>query len=310
MTLGTPPPGYRLPAATHLGGVQLMVTDLARSLDYYTRLLGLRVVARAAGSAALAAIDSTSPLVTLHTRPGVGPTRRGERLGLYHFALLLPDRAALGRFVAHLAATGTRIAASDHAVSEALYLWDPDGLGIEVYADRPRSEWKRRDQEVLMTIDPLDLGSLLEAAGGEAWDGMPNGTVLGHMHLHVGDLREGERLYHRALGLDKMVWSLPSALFVSAGGYHHHLAINTWAGNAAVPQDDEARLLEWEIVLPSQRDVQDAARSCEAAGYGVAWDAAAALVSDPWRSTFRMIAETDVTTTTARQHERASANVD
>jgi catechol 2,3-dioxygenase len=139
-----PSPEFRLPAATHVGRVRLQVADLERSLDYYQTVLGLRVLARGDGRATLGAYGSDAPLVELHERVGARPVPRRGRLGLYHFAILLPDRAALGRFLAHLAARGEYAGMSDHLVSEALYLTDPDGLGIEVYADRPRASWRAR----------------------------------------------------------------------------------------------------------------------------------------------------------------------
>ena len=155
--------------------------------------------------------------------PAPAPIRINSRLGLYHFAILLPDRAALGRFLAHLASTGTHVGSADHLVSEALYLRDPDGLGIEVYRDRPRSEWRSVNGELAMAVDPLDTAGVLAAGKDEPWTGMPRGTVMGHVHLHVGDIDTASRFYHDALGLDRMVWSYPGALFLSAGGYHHHL---------------------------------------------------------------------------------------
>src|SRR5215468_7635984 len=135
------------------------------------------------------------------------------------------------------------------AVSEALYLWDPDGLGIEVYADRPREAWRIRGQEIFMTTERLNLEDLVLAGGGEPWSGLPLGTVIGHMHLQVSDLERAEAFYHSALGFDKIVWNFPGALFLSAGGYHHHLGANTWAAGAGESLDNEARLLEWELVL-------------------------------------------------------------
>ena len=208
------------------------------------------------------------PLVVLHERPGVRPVPRSGLLGLYHFAILLPDRAALGRFVAHLGRLGEYAGSADHAVSEALYLTDPDGLGIEVYADRPRSQWQHHNRELYMTTDRLDIRSLLAAAGERAWTGMPSGTTMGHVHLHVGDLERAEAFYHRALGFDKVVWSYPGALFLSAGGYHHHLGNNTWSSGPPASAGD-ARLLQWTIVLPAAADVADAARSLQAAGHEV-----------------------------------------
>ena len=264
--VGIAPRGYRLPAELRLGRVRLQVADLERSLDWYQRVLGFRVLRRSGADAALGAHGDDTPLVELHEKPGAAPVPRRGRLGLYHFAILLSDRAALGRFVAHLGEIGERAGASDHRVSEALYLQDPDGLGIEVYADRPRFVWRVEDRQISMATDPLDLADVVRAANGERWTGMPAGTTIGHVHLHVGDLDEAAAFYHQGLGLDKVVWSYPGALFLSAGGYHHHLGVNTWAAGAAPAGDDDARLLEWEIVVPAPGD---ALGSLSAAGYVV-----------------------------------------
>lgn len=289
MGWGIAPPRYRLPAEVHLGGVSLQVSDLGRSLAYYQDVIGLRLLARDARTATLAPIDGTRPLVRLRTEPGTRPLPRSGRLGLYHFALLLPDRPALGRFIRHLGDIGAHVSSADHAVSEALYLWDPDGLGIEVYADRPRSAWRTRGDELFMTSERLDLRSVLAAGGGERWSGLPEGTVLGHMHLHVGDLDRAEAFYHRALGFDKTAWSYPGALFLAAGGYHHHLGTNTWAAGAAPAGADEARLLDWDVVLPSDEELAEAVASCLAAGVGVDADAAGSVVSDPWGTRLRLL---------------------
>ena len=230
---GIRPPGYRLPDATRLGRVRLQVASLDRSLPFYEDVLGLRRLDRRDGVATLGASGDGTALVELHERAGARPVPRRGRLGLYHFAVLLPDRAALGRFLAHLAARGVRAGMSDHAVSEALYLTDPDGLGIEVYADRPRDAWRYAGRQLHMHTEPLDTASLLAAGGGAPWAGMPPGTVIGHVHLHVGDIDAAAAFYHAALGFDKVVWSYPGALFLSAGGYHHHLGTNTWAAGAA-----------------------------------------------------------------------------
>src|SRR5688572_3651434 len=189
MTLdyGIAPPGYRLPDTTRLGPVRLQVADLGRSLDYYQRVLGLRLL-DGGSQALLGAEGEEDPLVVLREHPGVRPVPRSGLLGLYHFAILLPDRQGLGRFVAHLGTLGEHAGSADHAVSEALYLTDPDGLGIEVYADRPRSQWQHHDRQLYMTTDRLDIRSLLAAGGDRAWTGMPAGTTMGHVHLHVGDL--------------------------------------------------------------------------------------------------------------------------
>lgn len=286
---GIAPPGYRLPGATRLGRVRLQVAELARSLAYYERVLGLRVVARAAASAELGTADGTV-IVELRELADATPVPHNGRLGLYHFAILLPDRPALGSFVAHLAAIGMRAGMSDHLVSEAVYLTDPDGLGIEVYADRPRSEWEQDGRQLRMATEPLDVAAVVAAAAGRPWDGMPDGTRLGHVHLFVADLEAGARFYHEGLGFDKVVWSYPGALFLSAGGYHHHLGTNTWARHASPATDRDARLLDWEVVLPVATDVPAAAASLTAQGAVVEWDAAGAAVRDPWGTKVRLIA--------------------
>ncbi len=281
---GVAPPNYRLPDLTTVGPVHLLVTNLERSLDYYERVLGFR--AESGDDAVLTAHGDTRPLVILHTRPGVTRARRGA-FGLYHFAILLPDRAALGRFAAHLAAQNLRAGMADHLVSEAFYLWDPDNLGIEVYADRPRETWQHRDREIAMATDPLDINDVIAAGRGTPWNGLPRDTTIGHMHLHVGDLGAAEAFYHRALGFDKTVWSYPGALFLSAGGYHHHLGTNVWSPGPA-PSDDQARLLEWGLALPSPDDVGNAARSVRDAGYSVDDAGDGVRIADPWGTTVHL----------------------
>ncbi|MFL5605561.1 MAG: VOC family protein [Gemmatimonadaceae bacterium] len=287
-SLGIAAPRYRLPAATQLGHVRLQVADLERSLAYYERVLGFRVLTRRDGDVTLGAVGDDTPLVELHERRGATPAPQQGRLGLYHFAILLPDRPALGRFVAHLAQIGARAGASDHLVSEAIYLRDPDGLGIEVYADRPRESWRTVDRELQMDTTPLDLDSVVQAAGGVSWSGMPPGTRVGHVHLHVGDLEKAADFYHAALGLDKIVWSYPSALFLSAGGYHHHLGVNTWAGAGAPrPTEQDARLLEWRLETPG---AERAVASLAEAGYAARATDDGWVVTDPWGTDLRLIA--------------------
>jgi catechol 2,3-dioxygenase len=285
---GIRPPAYRLPDATRVGAVRLQVSDLARSIAYYTDVLGFRVVAQRGASAQLGPHGDDVVLVELHERTGARPVPRNGRLGLYHFAVLLPERAALGRFVAHLGELDAHAGSADHLVSEALYLRDPDGLGIEVYTDRPRAEWRTSGEELAMTTEPLDLRALVRAAGETRWTGMPAGTVIGHVHLHVGALDAAEAFYHTALGFDKVVWSYPGALFLSAGGYHHHLGTNTWASGAPAATEADARLLEWELVLPSSADIESAAAHVAAAGYAIDGAGEDRRINDPWGTTLRL----------------------
>ena len=282
------PPGFRLPPELGLGPVRLEVADLSRSLAYYETVLGLETRERRDGSASLGAAGDSSVLVELRERPGARPVPRRGRLGLYHFAILLPSRADLGRFLNHLSAIGVRAGMSDHLVSEALYLTDPDGLGIEVYADRPRATWRFNAGDIAMGVDPLDVDDLLRAAGEEAWTGAAAGTRVGHIHLHVGSLDQAEAFYHRALGLEKVRAALPGALFLSAGGYHHHLGLNTWAAGAPPAAEGDARLLEWTIELSSRADIEAAAWSLTAAGYPVIRDGDDAVAADPWGTAVRV----------------------
>lgn len=289
--VGIPAPGYRLPAATRLGPVRLQVASAERSVRYYERVLGLQAVDAGGGVTALAAADG-GVLVELVERAGANPVPRRGRLGLYHFALLLPDRPSLGSFLAHLGSQGERPGMSNHAVSEAVYLSDPDGLGIEVYVDRPRGEWRVVGREIHMVTEPLDAGEVLAQAG-PAWTRMPAGSTVGHVHLFVGDLEASAAFYHRGLGLDRMVWSYPGALFLAAGGYHHHLGTNTWAAGAAPAGDEDARLLEWRVIVPTAAEVAAAGRSLEQAGYGVGWDEDRHgwRAADPWGTTVHLLAE-------------------
>lgn len=286
---GIAPEGHRLPAATRLGPVRLQVTDLDRSLDYYRSVLGLDLMKVEHGAAALAAHGEDRPLIVLREHTDAAPIPTRGRLGLYHYAVLLPTRADLGRLLRHLSDVGERPGASDHHVSEALYLRDPDGLGIEVYADRPRSAWETNGREIRMETDPMNTADVLREAGNAPWTGPPAGTTMGHVHLRVGDLDRAEAFYHRGLGLDKVVWSYPGALFLSAGGYHHHLGLNTWAAGAAPADDAEAKLLEWTLELPETESVAAAAESLEAAGHPAERSADGEFVTrDPWGTQLRV----------------------
>jgi catechol 2,3-dioxygenase len=279
-----------LPADTRPGPVHLQVSDLGRSLAWYQRILGPTVLEQEPGRVLLGAAEGT-PLVELREHPGTRPVSPRSRLGLFHFALLLPDRPSLGRFLAHLAAMGEPMGAGDHHVSEALYLHDPDGLGVEVCADRPRETWTRRpDGELLMGTDPVDLPSLVRAGGEAPWEGLPASTVMGHLHLHVGDLDAAQAFYARALGLEVTVRSYPGALFLSAGGYHHHLGVNTWARGAPSPGPDDARLLGWELHLPHREGWEAAGARLAAAGHRVERSSPDVLeVTDPWGTVLRLV---------------------
>lgn len=276
-----------LPDDTQPVSVRLQVSDLARSRQWYTRTLGCHVLHDDPHEVQLGARGGDAPLITLVAREGTRPIQPHSRLGLYHYALLLPSRGDLGAFVRHLVSLDERIASADHLVSEALYLHDPDGLGIEVYCDRPRSAWTyAADGHVVMTVDPLDLRDLADAASAP-WSGLPPGTTLGHMHLHVGDLDRAGAFYRDALGFDEMA-SLRGALFLAAGGYHHHLGVNVWAAGAPSPGDADAQLLEWTLRIPDAGQAEAAARRLTDAGHEVVTGPDGWTVRDPWGTTLRI----------------------
>lgn len=284
-------PNYRLPSATRLGRVKLQVSDLARSLDYYQRVLGLRPLDTSSTHATLSAQSGDAPIVELRERKGARTVPRSGLLGLFHFAILLPDRPSLGRFLLHLGELGEQPGMSDHLVSEAIYLQDPDNLGIEVYADRPRATWKRAMGQLEMATNPLNVRDVIAAGGDAPWTDAPAGTSMGHVHLHVGDIEPASAFYHEALGMDKIVWSYPGALFMSAGGYHHHLGTNTWARGAPSASDQDAKLLEWELVVPNAGDVDEAATSLSGAAGAAAKvvrEGGDAVARDPWGTQVRI----------------------
>ncbi len=232
-----------------MGAVALGVTDLERSLGYYQGAIGLALLERDRDRAVLGVPGR--PLLELEARPG--GERHPQAADLFHFALLVPSRAALGRQLDHFMATDTQLTgASEHYVSEALYLRDPDGHGIEVYRDRPREDWYE-DGRFLLGNGPFDLEGVLEAgrAAPDRWDGIDPGTVMGHIHLETTDIALSKGFYVDRLGFD-VTMDMAQASFLSVAGYHHHLAVNTW-GRRKQPaaRDDKAiALLHYEIRLP------------------------------------------------------------
>jgi catechol 2,3-dioxygenase len=245
---------------TNLGHVHLRVADLDRSLEFYEQVLGFRVHRREEDNVYLGV--GGEDLLVLTESPGAKPRPRNTT-GLYHFAILLPDRTSLARSLRRLVEKDYPLwGASDHLVSEALYLDDPDGNGIEIYRDRPRGEWRWREGQVEMDTRRLDLGGLLAEPGSERpWEGLPTGTSIGHVHLHVRDLDEAKRFYHGTLGFDVMTRYGNQALFVSAGGYHHHVGLNTWAGaGAAPPPDGSVGLRYFAVRLPEASELERVVR--------------------------------------------------
>ena len=245
--------------ATHMGAVHLTVSDLARSLDYYQRLLGLQVHNRENGTAQLGA--GGEDLLVLYEQPGAEPAPRNT--GLFHFALLVPSRHDLARWFAHAIKSEAKFAGmSDHLVSEAIYLRDPDWHGIEIYRDRPRAEWERDGDFVKMATLPLDTEGVLSALdGGEPrFEHMAPGTTMGHLHLQVADIPATEAFYADVVGLDLQARYADQASFLSAGGYHHHLGANVWnSRGAAPPPPGSAALRHFVVLLPDEAALRQVA---------------------------------------------------
>jgi catechol 2,3-dioxygenase len=255
--------------ATALGVVRLTVSDLDRSRAFYEQAIGLRAVEREDGTIALGS-DNGPPLVELLGDPSA-PALNPRATGLFHLAILQPSRRDLALALARLAAARWPLSgASDHLVSEALYLSDPDGNGIEIYRDRPRSEWRQDENgQLAMATIPLDLDDVMSAAAGatEIPSLSPDGTTMGHVHLQVSNLDDAEAFYSGILGFDVMVRGYPGALFVAAGGYHHHIGLNTWnSAGAAAPPRGSVGLRSFEVVLPDQAALNQVLDRVDSAG--------------------------------------------
>lgn len=271
--------------ATEVAAVTLKVSDLGRALTFYTELIGLQVFTQNENGAVLGA--GKRPILTLEAvrnaiRQPAGTT------GLYHAAILLPNRHALAVKIAQIAAMRYPLGQGDHLVSEAFYLSDPDGNGLEIYRDRPRSEWHWANGQVRMATDPVDMDSLFAeiVPNDAALDNpaLPDGTKLGHMHLRVGNIADAEKFYHGVLGFD-IVASMPQALFVSAGGYHHHIGMNTWESRNGKPMPEgSVGLGAFSIVLPDQAERERLIGQIEAAGIRVEQTDDTVSVRDPWQN--------------------------
>jgi catechol 2,3-dioxygenase len=275
----------RLPATLRLGPVHLTVSHLGGSIAFYERALGLRLHDRDGEVATLG--TGGEDLLVLVEEAGAGPG--GRHAGLYHFALLFPTRAELARAVLRLASTGTRIeGASDHGVSESIYLRDPDDNGIELYVDRPRAQWpppRHAGDRVDMYTIALDMKDLMrEVDGEEPREHAAPGLAVGHVHLHVGDVERGLAFYRDVLGFEVM-GLLPTAAFVSAGGYHHHLGFNIWLGPDVKPlPPNTSGLRHWTVLLASAGEVAAVRARVDRAGLQARNHETGFLVRDPWQA--------------------------
>ena len=280
----------QLPDDISLGPVRLRVADRAGAGAWLERVLGLRALASESARSRYGAASGRA-LVDLREQSGLRRVPPRGLLGLYHYAILLPARADLGRLLVHLDAIGEPYGASDHLFSEAIYLTDPDGITVEVYADRPRETWVYRDGNVVGTLDPLDADGLVRAAGESRWQGMPDGARMGHLHFYTGDLAVAERFYVHGLGFAPSTRLFPGALFVAAGSYHHHVGLNVWAAQQPVSSAADAGLDSWSLVIPS--GAERAALVARLTAQGAAPERAGsdALARDAWGITVRISGE-------------------
>jgi catechol 2,3-dioxygenase len=269
-------------AGTNIGLVSLRVADLERSRRFYEGVLAFQPVEEAPGKVVLGGQDK-QPLLELIEVPGATPQPR-RATGLYHVAILFPTRPDLGRELMRLVEAGWRIGQGDHLVSEALYISDPDDNGLEIYQDRPRSTWHWTNGKVQMASDPVDIHGLIEDGThkAEAWDVIPAGTRVGHIHLQVGNIAEAKRFYHTILGFD-ITAELPGALFVSAGGYHHHIGLNTWQSLGGKPTPaTSAGLQSYVIAIPTPEGLREVKERLVAHAIPFEEQQDLIRVNDPW----------------------------
>jgi catechol 2,3-dioxygenase len=270
----------------YVGEVNINVKDLEDALTFYQNTIGFQVLEKTERKAVLTT-DGKTPLLTLEQPADVIP-KAGHMSGLYHFAILLPTCADLSVFLRHMIQTGYPLGAADHYVSEALYITDPDGNGIEVYRDRPSAEWTWKKDLVEMATEQLDAEGIL-AESDAKWNGLPADTVMGHIHLHVADLPKAEEFYTKGLGF-KVVSKYPQAAFLSTGGYHHHIAINTWQGvGAPTPPKNSVGLHWYTLVFPDEAARNTVIKQLQQLGAPVTEEADVYVTKDPAGNQIRLV---------------------
>ncbi|CAM4183177.1 VOC family protein [Lederbergia lenta] len=273
-----------------IGTVDLIVENLEHTLAFYINVLGFQVLDQTASSASLTA-DGKTPLLTLEQPEDVKPRKRTT--GLYHIAFLLPDRSDLANIVHYFIQTSAQLqGASDHHVSEALYLSDPEGNGIEIYIDREPNTWKWDGDQVYMTTQALDVEDLLKNASDEGWQGMPTGTIVGHIHLQVAELEKTKEFYCEGLGFDAVLNYGSQALFVSKERYHHHIGLNIWnSGGAPAPAKNSAGLKWFTIIFPNNAIMSEAVNRLRKINAWISESDGEVTIKDPSGIYIRLITE-------------------
>jgi catechol 2,3-dioxygenase len=273
---------FKVASSTKIGYVSLNVSNILRSLDFYKNILGFKVISRPSRKKAILSVDgASSHLVELlqvernannnnDTFNPLGTTKK--RAGLYHFAILLPERKYLADMLQNLREKRDQVhfdGFADHLVSESVYIRDPDFNGIEIYRDRPMSEWNWDGNRIEMATLPLNTSDLLKESTDKGWKEMPSKTTIGHVHLHVSDLAEALKFYHEILGLN-LTATIPSAAFFAAGKYHHHIAANTWLGTNILPASPQGiGLNHFSTELPSKAEYERLVRQLSRYGIGI-----------------------------------------
>lgn len=280
----TPVTSTSLHPDTNIGLVTLRVAQLERSLRFYQDILAFQPIERTPGRVILGTQDK-QPLLELIEVPGAGP-HPIRATGLYHVAIVLPTRPDLGRMLLRLAQANIEIGHGDHFVSEALYISDPDENGLELYRDRPRSTWRHVNGMVVMGTEAVNLRTLAEdGKNAEPWEVVPAGTRVGHIHLKVGNIAKAKQFYSGILGFDVMA-EMPTALFISAGGYHHHIGLNTWHSLGAAPAPTtDAGLQNFVIAIPTQEALQEVKARLVANNISFVEERPDLIrVNDPWQN--------------------------
>ncbi|MBS4206254.1 VOC family protein [Lederbergia citrea] len=265
---------------TFVGQVNLKVQNLERSIAFYQEIIGFKVLEQTERKANLTA-DGKTVLLSIE-QPNNVLSKQERTTGLYHFALLIPKRSDLAKIVQHFMETGVRFGSSDHLVSEALYLTDPDGNGIEIYIDREPSEWVWSNGEVKMAVDPLNFPDLLSGGKQQSWRGLPADTVMGHIHLHVSELKKTEEFYTKGLGFEVVNRFGTQALFISDGKYHHHIGLNTWNGiGAPTPSPNSVGLESFTLILPNEEKKNKIIAQLNKIGASVFEEKGSIVATDP-----------------------------
>lgn len=249
--------------------IVLKVEDIKRSTEFYKNIMGFKVLKEMEKEVAFT-VDGITPILTIMQPIDVIPKVQ-RRTGLYHFAILLPDSIQLGLFLKNIRSTRYPITGgSNHGVSEAVYLQDPDDNGIEVYADTSTDIWRGADNEITMVTEPLDYDRLIASTGEKQWEGAPICTIIGHIHLNVADLDEAKRFYIDGLGFDLVTEMRRSAVFVSSGGYHHHIGFNIWNGRGAEPlPENSVGMKYFTLIFPDDSARQSRINHLRESGYEV-----------------------------------------